>query len=688
MSLSSLRSDIIAWITVALVLVPQSMAYAQLAWLPAYYWLYAALLPVIIASMWWSSNQLSTGPVAVVSLLTASALTPLALPWSSWFIIYAVLLTFLVWAWQIVLWLFRLWVVINFLSHPVIVWFTNAAAIIIWLSQLNKLIWVSLVQSEHFINDIIEVIRQVPETHLPTLAFWVWAFLIMWILKKYAPKIPWVLVAVALTTVISFSIWFERKELIKIENLPTIELQNLASSYLDTTKKLDFIEWEIISKINELKSLKKDNATQEAIIKKQYEIDLLKLDRDEMRKLATDYFKRVKQIWFTVAKWSNGEILVLKKGSVIPEWFTWDTHDWRIKKIEKWEAKLIWWGDVISSIPEWLPKFQIPNFDFDMLHSLLVTALIISLVWFMEAISITKAIATKTRDHIDPNQELIGQWIANIAWSFIQSFPTSWSFSRSAVNFNAWARTWFASVITWLVVLITLLFLTPYLYHLPQAVLAAVIMMAVIGLINFHEMKHLWDANKHDWIASIVTFIATLGFAPHLDNGILLGWVLALILYLIRISNTRIYACIPDVNDSHRKIVPQKNNPCCSAIQIIRVVWSLFFWSVAHAEKTLISLDTDQKFRLILAHNINFIDTAWAEFLVNEANRIKKLWWRLFICWIRPPVMEVLEKWEYIEEIGLENIFDSKETAIKTIIALVKKEVCNNCNTKIFLECK
>jgi SulP family sulfate permease len=187
---TNVKADLIAGITVALVLIPQSMAYAQLAGLPAYYGLYAAFLPGIIAAMWGSSAQLATGPVAVASLLTASALAPLAATGSEQFVALAILLALLVGMIQLALGVFKLGVVVNFLSHPVIVGFTNAAAIIIGLSQLNKLFGVSMGRSEHFINDIWGVLQQLGDTHLPTMAMGIGAFTIMWGLKKYAPKMP------------------------------------------------------------------------------------------------------------------------------------------------------------------------------------------------------------------------------------------------------------------------------------------------------------------------------------------------------------------------------------------------------------------------------------------------------------------------------------------------------------------
>src|SRR3989338_2834958 len=202
------KADLIAGITVALVLIPQSMAYAQLAGLPAYYGLYAAFLPGIIAALWGSSGQLATGPVAVVSLLTAATLAPLAGRGSSQFIALAILLALMVGIIQLLLGVFKLVVVVNFLSHPVIIGFTNAAAIIIGLSQLNKLFGVSMGRSEHFIQDIWGVLQQIGETHLPTLLIGVSAFALIWSMKKFAPRLPGVLIAVALTTVVCWDIVF------------------------------------------------------------------------------------------------------------------------------------------------------------------------------------------------------------------------------------------------------------------------------------------------------------------------------------------------------------------------------------------------------------------------------------------------------------------------------------------------
>ncbi|MBE9562431.1 MAG: sodium-independent anion transporter, partial [Proteobacteria bacterium] len=193
-------------------------------------------------------------------------------------------------------------------------------------------------------------------------------------------------------------------------------------------------------------------------------------------------------------------------------------------------------GKIVGEIPAGLPSFTMPIFNMKVFWEIVINAMVISLIGFMEAISIAKAMAIKTKEHIDPNQELIGQGFANIVGSMSQSYPSSGSFSRSAVNLNAGAKTGMASVYTALTVMITLLFFSPLLYHLPHAVLAAVIILAVFGLINFKIIKHTWQISKLDGIIAIVTFIATLGFAPHLEKGILLGAGLAIILYFYRIK--------------------------------------------------------------------------------------------------------------------------------------------------------
>ncbi|MGI9321266.1 MAG: SulP family inorganic anion transporter, partial [Thiogranum sp.] len=406
---STLRADLIAGITVALVLVPQSMAYAQLAGLPPYIGLYASFIPVMIAAFMGSSRQLATGPVAVVSLMTAASLEPLAGGNMELYLALAAMLAIMVGVFQMMLGVFRLGVLVDFLSHPVVVGFTNGAAIIIATSQLSKIFGVSVEKSEHHYETIWRVVVAAgQDTHMLTLLMGIFALAIMILMKKYTPKLPSVLTAVVVTTVIS---------------------------------------------------------------------------------------------WFFDFQAAGGK--------------------------------------VVGEIPQGLPGVTLPDFDMQLVLKMATAAVTIALIGFMEAIAIAKAMAAQTRQRLDTNQELFGQGLSNMTSGLFGAYPVSGSFSRSAVNIAAGAKTGFSSVVTGGVVAITLLFLTPLLYHLPQATLAAVIMMAVANLVKIGPIKHAMKVQMHDGVVSIITFALTLVLAPHLEKAIMVGVILSLGLFLYRTMRPR-----------------------------------------------------------------------------------------------------------------------------------------------------
>jgi SulP family sulfate permease len=301
---------------------------------------------------------------------------------------------------------------------------------------------------------------------------------------------------------------------------------------------------------------------------------------------------------------------------------------------------------------------------------LLPSAIIISLVGFMEAISIAKAMAAKTKDRIDPNQELIGQGMANIVGSLTQSYPASGSFSRSAVNLNAGARTGMSSVFTGLVVLITLLFLTPLLYHLPQSVLAAVIMMAVVGLVNFKAMRHAWEAHKHDGIAAIVTFVATLAFAPHLDSGILVGAGLAVGLFLYRTMTPRVALLGRYKDGTLRDLHVHPTLPTDERIIVMRFDGQLYFANVSYFEDTILSAVADHpnaKFVLVVADGINQVDASGEEVLHHLIERLGGNGITIVLSGMKRQVVQLLDRTHVMERLGRENIFATEEMALDAI---------------------
>ena len=230
------KADGIAGLTVALVLIPQSMAYAQLAGLPPYFGLYAAFLPPIVGSLFGSSRQLATGPVAVVSLMTSASLAPLATAGGEGYIAYAILLSLMVGVFQLSLGLLRLGLVVNFLSHPVVNGFTNAAAIIIATSQLSKMFGVNVDGAPHHYETVMLTIKAaIHYTHWPTFFIGAFAIAIMVGLKRIAPKVPNVLVAVVITTLISWLIGFEHDTTTDSKSIQSPATLQLLKAFNDVT---------------------------------------------------------------------------------------------------------------------------------------------------------------------------------------------------------------------------------------------------------------------------------------------------------------------------------------------------------------------------------------------------------------------------------------------------------------------
>jgi SulP family sulfate permease len=670
----TLKADLPAGVSVALVLVPQSMAYAQLAGLPAYYGLYAAFLPGILAAMWGSSAQLATGPVAVVSLLTASGLAPYAATGSESFIALAILMAFLVGLIQLGLGLFKLGVVVNFLSHPVIVGFTNAAALIIGLSQLNKLFGVSMGRSEHFVQDVWGVLLQVGEIHLPTLLMGVSAFAIMSGLKRFAPRLPGVLVAVAIMTAVSWAVGFEHDGKGRIEEIMDPEVRLLAGEFAQTEARIAELNQQIGARSADL--LRYEHAQQgtaQHAAALRYEVEVLKLELKDSEAENRRRARVMRKFIFERVAVADGRPARLYLQGQVPPGERADGYRWRIKRVSHGDLKLVGGGEVVGAIPAGLPAFALPRFSLDMMMNLLSTALVISLVGFMEAISIAKAMAAKTKERIDPNQELIGQGIGNIVGSFTQAYPVSGSFSRSAVNLDAGARTGLSSVFAGAIVLATLLFLTPLLYHLPQAVLAAVIMMAVIGLINFKAMKHAWKTHRHDGVAAVVTFLATLAFAPHLDNGIMVGAGLAILLYLYRSMTPRVDILGHDrdgtVRDARIKCLLASGD-----IIAIRYNGSLYFANVPYFENVIldaVSRSPRAKHLLIVADGINQIDASGEEAVHQMVARLRDNGIRVCFSGLKKQVVDVLRHSGLLDYLGQENLFPDKNKALDAIYAEV-----------------
>ena len=544
----SIREDVVAGITVSLVAIPQALAYAQLAGVPPYYGLYASFIPTIIGVLFGSSAILSTGPVAMTSLLTAASIAPLAAAGSAQFYSYAILLALLSGLFQMGFGLARMGVLLNFLSHPVLMGFINAAALIIGISQIPAFLGISAKQSKHLLVDTWGVLANFDSLHGMSLAFGLGALAMLYFFKKVFPKLPGVLITVGFLTWISFMVGFA----------------------------------------------------------------------------------------------GHG-------------------------------------GRVVGEIPTGLPSMTVPSFDWVAIQDLIPAAFVVALISFVEAMSSCKVIAMKTRTRWDENQELIGQGLAKIAAAFCQSMPCSGSFSRSAINLASNARTGLSSLVSAGFVLLTLMFFTGAMFHLPKPVLAAMIMMAVANLVNFKSIKHAWQASKNDGIAAIATFFATLIFAPNIQNGILTGIILSLTLFLYQRMRPRIITTLGMHSDGTLRDAARFNLPILPPqVGALRFDSSLLFFNVAYFENAILKLmqaKPDAKYILVAGHGINHLDGSGVEIISSLARHLHDSGITLVFSGLKMQVLEVMERTGLVKAIGENNIYGTDKIAIEALQARVQSSI-------------
>lgn len=691
------KIDLLAGITVAMVLIPQSMAYAQLAGLPAYYGLYAAFLPPMVAALFGSSRQLATGPVAVVSLMSAASLEPLATAGGPQFIAYSIVLALTVGVFQLTLGVLRLGLVVNFLSHPVINGFTNAAAIIIASSQFSKFFGVYVDKAPHHYETMVRVVQAAMDyTHIPTLLYGIGAVVIMMVLKKINPRIPNVLVAVAVTTLISIFTGYNNDasvdvSSIQMNGLPekivefnhaVADIQALGEQRANFGKKVDEQKKHDAESGHGSKSVD--------LIKLEAEVAMLTSRMDAARHHAHLLRTDLRGMKFEAVKSGEDDDVQYtfypKGGSVGVET---DGGTWRLqvsnKALDAANLKIMGGGAIVGEIPKGL-SFALPGtvkdpatgeivgenlLSLKTFLKLLPTAIIISLLGFMEAIAIAKAMAAQTGQKLDPNQELMGQGLANICGSFGGSYAVSGSFSRSAVNLQAGAVSGISSVVTSLMVVLTLFFFTPLLYHLPQATLAAVIMMAVIGLLNISGFVHSWRAQWYDGAIAILSFLVTLYFAPHLDKGIMVGVALSMAVFLYK-SMRPVVSSLSLNEENVLKNSEHYRLKGCRHISVVRFDGALFFANASYLDEQVAKFRTrhpDLRYILLDAKGINDMDASGEEALAMLVSRVRSAGLGFSMSGVKGQVLAVMQRTGLYNKIGCEHFFPDTKTAVKAILA-------------------
>ena len=669
---TGLKSDILAGLTVALVLIPQSMAYAELAGLPAYYGLYASFLPPMIAALFGSSRQLATGPVAVVSLLTATALEPLATGGSQQFIAYAVLLALLVGVFQFCLGVLKLGLVVNFISHPVVNGFSNAAALIIATSQLPRLFGIHIDKTPHHYELIYGVFKTAATyVHWPTLLMGALAFAIMYGLKRVSPRLPNVLVAVFITTFLSWSLGFEHNIVVDIKAIRSEQVQLSIKNFNNSLESITELTEERARLIQRLNA---DDKLEDPLAKlvTRHTAERITLQIKQLKSRARSQRRQLRLSLLAGKTGSDGS-LSFSPINELADHAGVDGRTWRLKigntPLALDRLQLIGGGEVVGNIPRGLPSFSLPRIDYHIILHLLPFVAIISLLGFMEAISVAKAMSAKTGQRLDPNRELIGQGLANICGAVAKSYPVSGSFSRSAVNLQSGAISGLSSVFTSLTVVVVLLFFTPLFYHLPQSVLAAIIMMAVVGLINVRGFIHAWQAQWYDGAISIITFIGTLAFAPHLDRGILIGAGLSIIVFLYKSMRPKVVDLSLDVDRAMHDAVASGLEQC-RYIDVVRFDGPLFFANASYLEDQIRDRRRSKKelkHIIISAGSINDIDSSGEEALSLTVDRVRSAGIDISLSAVNRAVMQVLNRTHLIVKIGEDHIYPTTEKAINAV---------------------
>jgi SulP family sulfate permease len=344
----------------------------------------------------------------------------------------------------------------------------------------------------------------------------------------------------------------------------------------------------------------------------------------------------------------------------------------------------------VGALPASLPPLSMPDFSPETVKKLSSSALAITMLALTEAVSIARAVAVRSEQRIDGNQEFIGQGLSNVFGSFFSGYAASGSFNRSGLNYAAGAKTPLAAVYSAFFLAGILLLVASLAAYLPIAAMAGILFLVAWGLIDFHHIGSIMKTSRSETVVLFTTLLSTL--FVELEFAIYVGVILSLMLYLNRTSRPAIRSMAPNPVDGRGKFVEVTSEQAeCPQLKIVRIEGSIFFGAVNHVQQYIQQIDElnpQQKSVLILAKGINFIDVAGAEFLVQEAKRRRKMGGALYLYGVRDAVHAMLQKGGYLADIGPENIFHSKTEALQAIYGRLDAEVCRGCKNRVFRECR
>jgi SulP family sulfate permease len=554
----TVKADIVAGLTGAVIVLPQGVAFATIAGLPPEYGLYTAMVTPIIAALFGSSFHLVSGPTTAISIVVFSSVSHHAEVGTPEFLTLALTLTFLAGVYQLAFGLARLGALVNFVSHTVVIGFTAGAAILIATSQLKHITGIPVPKGESFLHTWVDIFDQLGSINPYLLVIAIVTLVTAILSKKLFPKLPNLLFGMIVGSVLAI------------------------------------------------------------------------------------FFKSM----------TDGIQLV-------------------------------------GEIPAHLPPLSSPDFSIETITMLAPEAFAIALLGLIEAVSISRAVATKSNQRINSSQEFVGQGLSNMVGSFFSSYAGSGSFTRSGINYEAGARTPLSAIFAAISLMGIVMLIAPLTAYLPIAAMGGVILLVAYNLIDMHHIRQIIRFSKSESAILLTTFFATLFL--ELEFAIYLGVLLSLILFLAKTSTPRIPTMSVDPADESRRLINIEQKPVnqCPQIKMIRIDMSIYFGSVNHIQKRISQITDNEQVNhiLIIASGINFIDLAGAEAIVAENNRLKAKGGGIYFVGLKSSVYEFAARSCFVQQLGNDHFFDRKAHAINAIYRKLDKSTCEKCTAKIFREC-
>lgn len=558
-SMETIKADLAAGFTGAIIVLPQGVAFAVIAGLPPQYGLYTAMITPIVAALFGSSYHLVSGPTTAISIVVFTSVSHHATPGSPEFISLALTMTFLAGFYQLSFGIARLGALVNFVSHTVVVAFTAGAAILIITSQLKHILGMEFPKGESFLSTWGHTITHIGQTNLYLFAIALVSILSAVLIRKKFPKAPHLLVGLIVGS------------------------------------------------------------------------------------LTAIFLKR-----FT--------------GSIA----------------------------FLGEIPAQLPPPSSPIFSLATLKDLAPDAFAIALLGLIEAVSISRAVATKSNQRIDASQEFIGQGLSNMVGSFFSSYAGSGSFTRSGINYSAGAKTPMSAIFAAMILMVIVMAIAPLTAYLPKAAMGGIILIVGYKLIDFHHIRQILHFSRTETAVMLVTFFSTL--LLELEFAIYLGVLLSIVLFLAKTSTPNIPTLSVDESEDGRKLINIQKKPLkqCPQLKIIRIDMAIYFGSINFIQNRINHIVENERIYhiLIVSSGINFLDLSGAEALITENERLSRHGGGLYFVGLKSSVYEFAAKTLFVKRIGHDHFFDNKKDAIRRIYRQLDKNICATCQAQIFNECK